>query len=193
MKNIMTIILLILSLNSFAQNVKINPIIIESNFDSISMLKLNESSKMLEKVINSEEFKNEVLNEKFRIGNHKLSSQDIYDLIMSGKDNYKNKPADYSIDLRVKLFDEYAGSGNFGFTNMNTRVTRTHRCYIQQNDTKCYTSHLAHEYMHQIGFVDKRNLFFKKTNSVPYKIGRIIDKLINNKSHCVAIKSTCKN
>ena len=193
MKYIATTLFLFLTWNSFSQKVKVNTIIIESNFDSISMSKLNESSIILEKIINSEEFKTEVLKEKFRIGNNKLSSQEIYDLIITGKDNYKNKPSDYSIDLRVKLFDEYAGSGNFGFTDMNTRITRTHRCYIIENDTKCYTSHLAHEYMHQIGFIDKRNIFLKKTNSVPYKIGRIIDKLIDNKSHCVAIKSTCKN
>lgn len=172
--------------------VKVNAIKIDDSFDSTSDEILDNSIKELELVFNSNEFKRMVLAENFKVGNYGLSSTEIYDLIISGKDNYINKPQDNSIDIRVKLFDNYAGHGNFGYTDMQTRITRTHRCYVLQNSVKCYTSHLAHEYMHQIGFYDNRTwLFGKKTQSVPYKIGRIIDKLIKNDAKCLAKSENC--
>jgi hypothetical protein len=172
----------------------VNPIKIDDSFDGISDLRLQQAVIELERIFNSEEFAQAVLHENFKVGNYGLSSSQIYDLIVSGVDNYKDKPKDYSIDLRVKIFDEYFGHGNFGVTDMNTRVTRTHRCYILQNDLKCYISHLAHEYMHQIGFLDNRSfqgLRIVKTNSVPYKIGNIVGRLISEPKNCHFVNSTC--
>jgi hypothetical protein len=195
MKNKLLLITLIIlySALSYSQ-VEVQAIKIGDSFDPKSSVFLETAIQELKQVFNSEEFKLTVLNESFKVGNYELSSLEIFELILSGKDNYINKPEDNSIDIRVKVFDKYAGSENFGFTDMNTRITRTHRCYIFYNSQKCYTSHLAHEYMHQIGFYDKRTwLFGKKTESVPYKIGRIIDRLIENDAKCSAKKTTCSN
>jgi hypothetical protein len=193
MKNklLLTSLTLFCSLISFSQ-VRVQAVKVDDSFDEESSAILDTSMRELEQVFNSEKFKQMVLNETFDVGNFNLSSEDIYELIISGKDNYIDKPEDNSIDIRVRVFDKYAGSGNFGFTDMKTRITRTHRCYILKNSRKCYTSHLAHEYMHQIGFYDKRTwLFGKKTSSVPYKIGRIVDELIENDAKCFAKKETC--
>jgi hypothetical protein len=174
------------------QRVKVTPIFVDDSFDDVSLSKLNEAVILLENAFNSNEFSNRVLNTKFGVGNFRLTSSEILEVIKSGMDNYTGKPKDFSIDLRIKLFDQYFGHGNFGITDMNTRVTRTHRCYILQNDVKCYASHLAHEYLHQIGFYDDRTWFLgTKTKSVPYKIGNIIDDIIGNDSHCIAIDATC--
>lgn len=190
-KLVLIILALFCSLISFSQ-VRVQEVKVDESFDAESSAILDTSIRELEQVFNSEEFKQMVLNETFDVGNFNLSSEDIYELIISGKDNYIDKPEDNSIDIRVRVFDKYAGSGNFGFTDMKTRITRTHRCYILKNSQKCYTSHLAHEYMHQIGFYDKRTWFFgKKTSSVPYKIGRIVDELIENDAKCFAKKETC--
>lgn len=195
MRNKLLLILLTLLLNvALYSQVKVEFIKMDDSFDALSSDILDTTIQELEQVFNSEEFNQMVLNETFNIGNYNLSSEDIYKLIISGKDNYINKPQDNTIDIRVTVFDKYARNGNFGFTNMTSRVTRTHRCYILNNPKKCYTSHLAHEYMHQIGFYDKRTwLFGKKTSSVPYKIGRIVDKLIKNDAKCFAKNETCTN
>src|SRR6478735_6178461 len=120
------------------QRVNVNAIQVDSSFDSASLLKLQEAIKILDNIYNSEAFAQAVLHTDFNVGNFELTNYQILELIRSGADNYKDKPKDYSIDLRVKLFDEYFGHGNFGITDMNTRVTRTHRCYILHNDVKCY-------------------------------------------------------
>lgn len=187
-----TLLLLLPSLNFAQQRVKVNAIQVDSSFDQASLAKLNEAVKILDSIFNSEEFAQAVCHTEFNVGNYNLKNYQILELIRSGADNYKDKPKDYSIDIRVKVFNEYFGHGNFGITDMNTRVTRTHRCYILHNDIKCYISHLAHEYMHQIGFYDKRYRGVgTKTKSVPYKIGNIVDTLIGNTNPCLAKDETC--
>lgn len=174
------------------QKVKVNAIQIDRSFDSASLLKLQEAVNVLDSIYNSELFAQAVLHTDFNVGNFELTNYQILELIRSGADNYKGKPKDYSIDLRVKLFDEYYGHGNFGMTDVNTGVTSTHRCFILHNDVKCYISHLGHEYMHEIGFLDeKTHVFGTKTKSVPYKIGNIIDTLIGNTALCIAKNELC--
>lgn len=190
---ILTTLFLIISYLSFAQQrVKVNAIQVDSSFDQVSLSKLNEAVKILDIIFNSEEFARDVSHTEFSVGNFGLENYQILELIKSGADNYIGKPKDYSIDIRVKVFNEYFGHGNFGITDMGTRVTRTHRCYILKNDVKCYISHLAHEYMHEIGFYDNKTwLLGTKTKSVPYKIGNIVDKLIENATPCIAKDETC--
>ena len=190
--SIVTPLLLLSSLSFGQQRIKVNPIKVDSSFDEASLTKLDEAVKILDSIYNSEPFAQAVLNTDFNVGNFGLTNNQILELIRSGADNYKDKPKDYSIDLRVKVFNEYFGHGNFGITDMATRVTRTHRCYILHNDVKCYVSHLAHEYIHEIGFYDNKTwLFGTKTKSVPYKIGNIVDALIGNRNPCVAKDETC--
>jgi acyl carrier protein len=175
------------------QRVRVNAIQIDDSFDTLSIKKLHQAEKLLYSIFNSQDFKTEVTRTKFNIGNYGFTSMGIYELIVSGTNDYKEKVKDYSIDLKVGVFDAYLGYDNFGTTDMKTRITRTHRCYILDNDVKCYASHLAHEYMHQIGFLDNRTwILGGKAQSVPYKIGKIVDRLINNDTTCFAIKKTCK-
>lgn len=173
--------------------IKINPILVDSSFDSVSNAKLQQAVFIMDSVFNTKSFAQEVLSSTFDVGNEGLSSQDILALLFSGKDHFKDTLYDGCIDLRLKVFDSYYGSLNFGITDMSTHITRTHRCFILQNNVKCYVSHLAHEYMHQIGFYDWHSTWIgPKTQSVPYKIGNIVDKLIGNTGPCLAKKEECK-
>lgn len=195
MKIYLIIVLAILCIGKVAnaqQKVAVNVIMVDSTFDEESAARLAIAVKELEKVFNSDAFHKAVLQEKFNVGNYNLTSAEIYELILSGMDNYKDKPKDYSIDLRVSVFPDYQGHGNYGITDMKTRITGTHRCFILKNDVRCYIAHLAHEYMHQIGFYDEKTwILGKKTSSVPYRIGNIVNKLIGNEKSCSAINMSC--
>lgn len=178
--------------NYAQQRVKVQAIEVDTSFDAVSRAKLQQAVKVLDSILNCEAFAQKVLQTNFKIGNHGLTNTQILELIRSGADNYKDKPKDYSIDIRVAVFDPYAGYGNFGTTNMTTRITSTHRCFILNSEIQCYISHLAHEYMHQIGFYDEKTWALgTKTESVPYKIGNIVKALIGGKAPCVAQKQTC--
>lgn len=187
----LTLLLLFENPTFCQQQVKVNAIQVDASFDPVSLSKLNEAVTLLESIFNSEEFARAVCHTEFNLGIFGLANYQILELIKSGNDNYKNKPKDYSIEIKVKVFNEYFGHGNFGFTDPASRITRTHRCYILHNDVKCYVSHLAHEYMHQIGFYDKKTWFLgTKTKSVPYKIGKIVDALLGNVTPCLAKDET---
>lgn len=165
---------------------------LDNSFDSASQAKLNEAISMLSDIFNSEKFAQKILHAQLRFANRSQSRVDIFTMVVTGMNDI-NSSKDGAVTIKVKLFDEYAGHGNFGITDMETRETRTHRCYVLNNDVKCYASHLAHEYMHQIGFLDKKRfvLFGTKDRSVPYVVGDIVDELLDNKSKCVAIEQTC--
>jgi len=193
--SIITIFLSAVFLTSNAQQVKVSTILVDSSFDNASLLKLEEATRLLENVFNSEAFAQSVLSEKFSVGHYNLSSEEILEIIRSGMDNYKNAEKDYSIDLRLTIYDSYKGGKEYGNTAMISRITSTHRCYILYNDVTCYASHLAHEYMHEVGFFDVKSwvgLRRTKINSVPYKIGRIVSGLINQANSCPYRSSTCK-
>lgn len=199
MKPLLILIGLLFSLNTiaFAQDqiyVTVKPHYMDDSFDDASKLKLKEAVQKLEQVFNSEKFAQLVAAEKFKVGHFNMSAADIYDLIKSGKNNYQGSVADSVIDLKLKLYDKFKGGSEFGRTMMSSRITETHRCYVLENSVDCYVVHLAHEYMHQIGFSDIRSLraLFKKTSSVPYKIGDIVRDCLGTTDHCEAKKSTCK-
>lgn len=177
------------------QQLKIKVIFTDSSFDDASKAKLYQAVALLDSVYNSKAFGELVLAENFNVGNHNLSSADILELVRSGMDNYKGALKDYSMDLRLNVYDFYKGGKEYGNTKMKSRITSTHRCYILKNDFTCYATHLAHEYMHEIGFYDVKSwdgIKRIKTNSVPYKIGRIVTKIINKPNKCSYQTTTCK-
>lgn len=177
-------------LDSDAQSKPIEIMIVQmDNFDSKSKKKLDSAVVILETVINSSEFRNQLSKINFKTGNRGLTNKEIIQMILTGQNDI-GEYQDYVMDLRLRLYDDFVGGDEFGHTGMSSRITSTHRCYILNNDVKCYVSHLAHEYMHQIGFRDEktRTGLFKwtKTKSVPYKIGRLVEKFIDNKNKCIA-------
>lgn len=175
--------------------VRVQPVLVDSSFDAASEVKLHIAVALLDSIYNSEAFAQAVLAETFSVGNYSLSGAAILEIIRSGMDNYKDAEKDYSIDLRVRVYDAYKGGKEYGNTQMNSRITATHRCYILNNDVHCYVSHLAHEYMHEIGFYDVKSwvgLKRTKINSVPYKVGGIVSRIMNKKYQCAYQTSTCK-
>jgi hypothetical protein len=169
--------------------------VLNDSFDAVSEQRLNNSMQSLQEIFNSDEFKVLVRAADLSVGNRNLTNVQILQLILSGANNYKNAAPDGVIEFPVRVFDKYKGWGNFGTTFMkpsNARITETHRCYILNNSPECYTAHLAHEYMHLIGFTDKRDGWFgPKTNAVPYRIGNIVEELLGGNLGCSAQKTTC--
>ena len=188
------LLLVYLSVLLSAQSFHLKITVVQNdNFDAVSLKKLDSAITILDSVFNSNEFRKELSKINFNVGNRGLTNDEIATMILTGQDDV-GEPQDSSIDLRLRVYDNYKGGNEFGNTGMKTRVTSTHRCYILNNNVECYVSHLAHEYMHQIGFYDVKSWKgFKrtKTGSVPYKVGNLVSRLIKNSSHCVAQHSNC--
>lgn len=152
----------------------------------------NSAIQKLEDVINSEKFMQEVLEGNFT-ETTELSNQEIYDLIIKAQEVEGPGGNDNVIDLRIRTMtlkedgkiwmencELNSREGTIGVDGQGTGVTaicpQRLKLWSEKNDIAPLTGHYAHEYMHILGF-SHRGL--NKRKSLVYKIGGIVEKLIN--------------
>lgn len=149
------------------------------DYDEEQLKKLEQVKTLLENIINSEEFKNEVLAMKVSEDNNPdhLTNQQIYDIIMKADEvAYPNSPNVIDLNLRMKPIPFYKPfTSVVGYTYPGINYIVTYRGKF--NDCKLYdlASHYAHEWTHKLGFghEDKKTWDF----SVPYLVDDIVEKL----------------
>ena len=156
----------------------------------------NLAIQKLEYVVNSEEFKQRVLNEKFTKTNG-LSNHEIYNSIIKAHEVQGPGGTDNVIDLRIRTIsieqdgkkwiencelDSWAGT--IGIDGKGDGVTaicpQRLKLWSQKKDVASLAGHYAHEYMHILGFSHK-GLYKRK--SLVYKIGDIVKDIINKKNY----------
>jgi len=141
--------------------------------DSLELDKYNRAASLLEKVINSEEFKDEVLKAKFSM-NENLSNEKIYEKFISGSTDLqgtKDSVLNFSIEM-------YSASGRVvGYTYAYTTTIFSNRSYFKEASLAEVCCNMAHEYCHKIGFADKKYRWFIDRNAVTYTIGSIVQKI----------------
>jgi hypothetical protein len=137
---------------------------------------------LLSYTINSDKFKTEILNFKFRLGNITyshfyqcgLSNQDVYDKFMTGVDRY-NKGFDNDMDIYVTLYHS-RWSNTIGYTyfgSMRTWLNNKFFTLWKDKDEKI-VNNLVHEYCHHIEGIDyhTRKYTDLRPYSVPYGLGK---------------------
>lgn len=152
----------------------------------------NSALQKLEDVINSETFMQEVLNGNFT-ETKELSNQEIYDLIIKAQEVQGPGGDDNVIDLRIrtmtleqdgkqwmKTCELNSREGTIGIDGQADGVTaicpQRLELWGEKNYIASLAGHYAHEYMHILGF---SHWDFNKRKSLVYKIGDIVEKLIN--------------
>jgi hypothetical protein len=144
-------------------------------FSGESLKKLNTAFTLLEKVVNSNEFKDRVINFKNRSGlreyasNKGLTNEEIYQIFMEGRETLQpNTPGEmnYYLKLYYNPFSRVIGytSGDTNLININWRFFKNY----QPSDV---AANLAHEWVHKIGF---DHASAKEHDSAPYAIGYIV-------------------
>lgn len=143
-------------------------------FDAESMKKLEKAFEIVEKVVNSEEFKNRVLNfenakgERAFASNKKLTNEEIYGIFMDGRESLQqNTPGEmnYFLSLYYKRFSRVIGwtNGSINTININWKFFKN----FKPSDV---AGNLVHEWVHKIGFDHKSAA---EHDSAPYAIGYI--------------------
>ncbi|HMI08362.1 MAG TPA: hypothetical protein VK528_12495 [Flavobacterium sp.] len=145
----------------------------------------------LEAVINSDEFKQAVLNASFtKTDGH--SNQEIYEMIKKAHEVQGDGGADQVIDLRLRTITlEKDGkhwikncalsswAGTIGIDGQGDGITaicpQRLELWAKTNDVAQLAAHYAHEYMHILGFSHRG---IGKYRSVVYQIGNIIEAMI---------------
>lgn len=190
MKLLTTLMLLVLPLLLQAQNkvtVKIHNF---KNYEGYEQF-ATEACHRLEKVFNSDKFKQAVLKRKFTKTNG-LTNQQIYETIMKAHEVQGDGGMDNCVDLRVRIITlEEDGSrwinnckldshaGTIGIDGKGDGVTaiclERLKLWSGSNDYAQLAAHYAHEYMHIIGFSHKG---LRKNRSLVYQVGNIVEELI---------------
>lgn len=158
-------------------------------FSGEGLKKLNEAFRLLEIAVNTQEFKERVINFKNGKGdrlfasNKGLSNEDIYLTFMEGREDLQpNTPGE--MNFYLKLYNR-PWSRVIGYTSGDTNLININWRFFKGYEPHDVAANLAHEWTHKIGF-DHRSA--KEHDSVPYAIGYIVGDIAeriykNNKLH----------
>lgn len=147
-------------------------------FTGSNLTKMNNAFKVLEKVVNSEAFKDKILNFKNTKGerqfasNMGLSNEQIFEIFMSGRETLQqNTPGE--MNFYLKLYNSW-WSRVIGWTNPDINTININKKYFTPNSIADVAANLAHEWTHKIGF---DHASASEHDSAPYAIGYIVGRL----------------
>lgn len=143
-------------------------------FSAESQEKLKKAFWALEEAVNSEEFKDRVINFKNSKGersfasNKGMTNEEIYEHFMEGREDLQpNTPGEMNFYLKqyYRPWSRVIGwtSGNINTININWK-------YFKNYGPHEVASNLAHEWTHKMGF---DHVSAKEHDSAPYAIGYI--------------------
>lgn len=144
-------------------------------FSGESLKKLNTAFTLIEKVVNSLEFKDRVINFKNRSGlrefasNKGLTNEEIYQIFMEGREALQpNTPGEMNYYLKL-YYNPF--SKVIGYTSGDTNLIHINWRFFKNYQASDVAANLAHEWVHKIGF---DHVSAKEHDSVPYAIGYIV-------------------
>lgn len=117
---------------------------------------------------------------KKEIASDSMSNQDIYDLIMSGWDQYtqeKDGDIDVSAKLYYKRFSKTKGYVNSGDPTIHTNV-KFWQGKTDEEIIATIAGNVVHEYIHLMGFGHEHRNNSTRIYTVPYAIGNIVYNLV---------------
>jgi hypothetical protein len=147
-------------------------------FDPESLRKLEAAFAIVEEVMNSEEFKEAVLNFKNTKGerafasNRGLSNEQILTQLMEGREVLQpHTPGEMNFFLR--LYNN-RWSRVIGYTSPKTNVISINWKFFRNFAPHQVAGNLAHEWAHKMGY---DHVSAKEHDSVPYAVGYLVESL----------------
>jgi len=142
--------------------------------------KMHKAVERLKIAINSVQFKEKILNHKYKdeftfVDNGGLSNEEIYKKIMEGAEVLIPE-LDYEMDVDVTMY--YKRSSTVGYTYPNTTRTWVNSRFFNAYTLGEVASNVAHEWTHKVGFEHDFNNNSARPYSVPYAVGAIIEEII---------------
>ncbi len=152
------------------------------NGTSSQRAKIDLAEQKLREVIQSEEFKNRVINftyngtKKF-VDNNGLTNTQIYYKILNAAE--KLLPViDNELDLNIKTY--YTSSSTVGYTSSNINYINFNTKYLNSYSLSETAKTMMHEWLHKLGFGHAYYYSTSRNYSVPYGIGKIMSDLAAN-------------
>jgi ssRNA-specific RNase YbeY (16S rRNA maturation enzyme) len=141
------------------------------NYNPQQLEKLKKAEKIIEKIFNSDDYKQEILKRTFT-NTKGLTNLEIYEKLFAGAEALQ--PAvNYQMDLRVVMY--YQRFTNVvGYTTPKSLIVNTNSKFHDNYDECKVASNLTHEWTHKMGF-DHTSAGDSK--SVPYSHNDIVETL----------------
>ena len=149
------------------------------NFNAEQEDKVLEAADLIEKVVASNEFKNEVLNHTYNgkktyVDNGGLSNAEIYKKIIEGSE--KLRPGKDSVmNLDLEVFTR--ADNTVGYTLPDVIRVWMNSKYLNIYTPAQVTTNMMHEWLHKLGFKHAYERTDNRSRSVPYSIGYLVAKL----------------
>lgn len=156
------------------------------NYSGARLVKLQSALKQLQSVLNSQQFKDAVLNyttdgkPTFSFKKNLFHSFEIYtnkqvfEMIQQAHEVPGNV-TDGSVDLYLELLNGGGGS-TVGYGNPGNETIYTYSEWFDAQTEASIADHIAHEWTHKIGFDHAKYAWQDKNRdrSVPYGIGELV-------------------
>ena len=150
------------------------------NGTSSQRAKIDLAEQKLREVIQSEEFKNRVINFTYNgtkrfVDNNGLTNTQIYYKILNAAE--KLLPViDNELDLNIKTY--YSSSSTVGYTSSNINYINFNTKYLNSYSLSETAKTMVHEWLHKLGFGHAYSYSTSRNYSVPYGIGKIMMELV---------------
>jgi hypothetical protein len=151
-----------------------------TNFSLSELKKLKEVLPVLEKAINSNEFKKWCVEYDFENAyDNRMNGNQIYIKLMTGAEVLDPKEdKEMDIDLTIYTVPWYGrGKNVIGYTYPSTMRTWVNRKFFSSYTIAGIAGNLAHEWCHKIGFDHSFYWTSTRSTSVPYAVGYKVEEL----------------
>lgn len=147
-----------------------------SGYSELERRKLDEAARVMERVFNSREFRDEVL-ARPGFADDARTPAEVYQALRAAKEHYTDA-ADGEVDLNVRLesfswFQRHV----VGYTTASSDTVTTNRRFFSGYEPAEVAGHLAHEWLHTLGFSHDHAATRDRPNSVPYALGDLVERL----------------
>ncbi len=153
-----------------------------AGFSAAEKNKLAQAAGVLERVLNSVEFRDAVLSHRFQgkegyADSGGMTNPQIYQAILSGKESFDQTAdgeADFNLDLRnFSWFQRNV----VGYTTESSDTVTLNRRFFSSYTPAEVASNLCHEWLHKLGFEHDFKSTARRPHSVPYAIGDLVETL----------------
>lgn len=182
MKSVLTLFMLFISLHSHsAPYLKVNVLAL-TGADSTDEERIDKALLLIEEVVNSEEFRSELLSMKYKIGKKEyagfsqtqLTPQKVLESIEEAVENFPGGKKN-EIDLFLDMY--YQRSSTIGYTSPSDKFIHMNRYFHSRYTSVETAGNIFHEWLHKIGHGHTKNNNAERPHSVPYKLGNLVARL----------------
>jgi len=135
--------------------------------------------EIIERVVNSPEFKNKVRSMNYQVGKYSykgysqtnLNSSQVLETIFKAKENFSGGQ-DGQIDVFLDMY--YENSDVIGYTDTDDKFVHMNRFFHQHYSASEVARNIFHEWLHKINHDHSYEYNAYRPHSVPYKLGQLV-------------------